>query len=211
MLSFLNIGVRIRKWKLNNDQLNLYYPKGIYDRLARREMRVILVRFNDLFFTTYPERLTGKGSMLLDYKPKTYANKHEIQRQLALYKIQKVRKKELAKIEEYLKTKSMIEEQIAYYTGEIQEAMYTKRQISEEAYAELFPQIFERRIAFLEEIEGRCLGKLEHLTKEKRICDDAIEALLNNPQDFWGDTGRLLKGMVAESVKQVVDQTFRKK
>lgn len=174
-------------------------------------MKMILAQFNELFFDAYPERLTGKRQKLIDVQPKLHANKHEVQRQLSLYKIQKVRKKELTKIEEYLKSKSMVEERIAYYTGEIQEAMYTKRQISKETYAELFPQLFEQRIAFLEEIEKYCLDKLEHLAQEKQLCEEAIDELINNPQDFWRDTGRLLKGMAAESVKQAIDQTFRKK
>lgn len=214
MFSILKIGTTIRKIQNRNKQLNLYYPKDIYDPIARREMKAILMRFNDLFYEAYPETLKGKQPTFIDVQPRKHSKNYEVQRDLMLYKSQKVRKKELTKIEEFLNLKYSSEEQITYYSDILQKAMYTKRQIREDVYSEYFPQLFEKRTSFLETIELRCLEKLEHLMKDKKVFERSIDELLHNPQSFWGDTGRLIGGIVADSVKHVVDavdQSFRKK
>ncbi len=210
MLSIFNIGKTLRKVKLRNQQLNLYYPQDIYDPIARREMKAILMRFNDLFYEAYPEALKGKEPNFIEVQPRKHSKKYEVQRDLMLYKSQKVRKKELAKIEEFLNLKYNVEEQIAYYSDILQKSMYTKRQMREEDYSEYFPQLFEKRINALEAIELRCLEKLEHLMKDKKVFEQSIETLLTHPQSFWEEAGRL----ISDSVKQVVDtidQSFRKK
>lgn len=214
MFSIFAIGTTIRKIQIRNKQLNLYYPKDIYDPIARREMRAVLIRFNDLFYEAYPEALKRKSPAIKDVQPRKHSKKYEMQRDLMLYKSQKVRKKELTKIEEFLNLKYIGEEQIAYYRDTLQKAIYTKRQIREDVYSEYFPQLFEKRIIFLETLELHCLEKLEHLMKDKKVFEQSIAKLLHNPQSFWEETGRLIGGIVTDSVKHVVDavdQSFRKK
>lgn len=97
MLSIFNIGKTLRKVKLRNQQLNLYYPQNIYDPIARREMKAILMRFNDLFYEAYPEALKGKEPNFIEVQPRKHSKKYEVQRDLMLYKSQKVRKKNLQK------------------------------------------------------------------------------------------------------------------
>lgn len=56
----------IRKIRKRNELLNLYYPKHIYDPLARREMRELLTQFNDLFYEAYPEKLKSNAQLMID-------------------------------------------------------------------------------------------------------------------------------------------------
>lgn len=214
MFSIVNLGIKIRKVQIRNQQLHLFYPKEIYDPIARKEMKMILTQFNDLFYETYPEMLKGKRQVLLDQRPHKHTKKYEIQRDITLYKTQKVRRKELTKIQELLNFKYIAEEQIVYYTDMLQKAMLTKKQLKEGPYSEYFPQLFENRIAFIEKIEHHCLEQLELLMKDKKIYGQSIDALLHHPQSFWGDAKRLLEDIVADSVKHVTDvtgATFRKK
>lgn len=202
------------KMRKRHLQLAIYYPKQIYDPVARREMKAILTRFNDIFYTAYPEMLHGDSQTVLDYQPRSHNKQYEVKRALKLCKSQKVRRKELAKIEEYLNLQYIVEEQIAYYDKVFKKAQGTKQQISTEAFSSFFPQLFEERIHYLDEIEQSCRNKIRELDNQKRQCEQAIHDLMHNHHSFWGDASRLIGSMVAESVKHVVDavdQTFKGK
>lgn len=212
--AIFNIGTVIRKMRVRNQQLNLYYPKDIYEPFARREMKAVLMRFNELFYEAYPETLKGKSPIYLDSPLRKHSKRYEVERDLMLYKAQKVRKRELNKIEEFLNLKYLGEEKIAYYSDILQKAMQTKRQLKEAEYPEYFPQLFEKRVAYLEKIELHCLEKLEHLMKDKKLFEQSIDELIHNPTSFWANTGRFISDVVTDSVKHVVDvvdQSFRKK
>lgn len=206
MFSFLgNMKTNMMKMRKRQAQLNIYYPKQIYDPLARKEMKAILTHFNDVFYGAYPEKLKRKSQGLLEYKPHNHKKQYEIQRAIKLYKSQKVRKKELAKIEEYLNLKYLVEEQIAYYDQLFKHAQATKQHISQEEFSSFFPQLFEDRMNYLGNIEQKSLQKIRKLDEEKRLCEQAIYDLLHNQHSFWGDAGKLIGSMVADSVKHVVD------
>src|SRR5690625_988821 len=133
----------IMKMRKRQHQLNFYYPKQVYDPLARREMKAVLTRFNDLFYAAYPEKLKGNSQQLLNYQPRSHKKQYEVQRALKLCKSQKVRRKELAKIEEYLNLQYIVEEQIVYYDNVFKKAQATKQQISAEEFSSFYPQLFE--------------------------------------------------------------------
>lgn len=204
----------IMKMRKRQHQLNFYYPKQVYDPLARREMKAVLTRFNDLFYAAYPEKLKGNSQLQLNYQPRSHKKQYEVERALKLCKSQKVRRKELAKIEEYLNLQYIVEEQIVYYDNVFKKAQATKQQISAEEFSSFYPQLFEERMDYLDNIEQQCLGSIKKLEDEKRVCEQAIHDLIHNHQSFWGDASRLIGSMVAESVKHVVDvvdQSFRGK
>lgn len=214
MFAFLNIIPAIRKMRIRNEQLNLYYPKEVYEPEARREMREILSQFNDVFYGAYPEKLTEQKQPSIDHQPRRHSKKYEVQRELKVYQTKKVRRKELAKIEEYLNLSYIATEQITHYTQVLNKAIKVKKDLSQEMFTEFFPKIFEERTAYIEMIQHHCLGKLEKLTREKRVFERAIDDLVHNPQSFWADASRLIGDIVSDSVKYVVDtvdNTFRKK
>ncbi len=214
MFSVFKLGTMIRKIHKRNQLLNLYYPKDVYEPLARREMKTILTHFNEIFYEAYPEKLKGKLSLFRDYQPHTHSKRYEVQREITLYQTKKVRRKNLAKIEEFLHLKYIIEEQIEYYDYMLKKAERTKHQISIEQFSAYFPQLFEDRIQFLESVGMVCLDKIETLTEEKAILEQTIYELVHYPDNFLRDASRLIGGMVADSVKHVVDvvdQSFRKK
>lgn len=214
MFSIFNIGTAIRKMKIRNKQLNLYYPKEVYESAARHEMKIVLTQYNDLFYEAYPEKLKGQKQLLLDHQPRTHSKKYEVQRDLKIYQTKKVRRKELAKIEEYLNLTYIAEEQITHYTQILNKATKVKKQLAQGMFSEFFPQLFEERSAYLEVIQHHCLQRLEKLTKDRKVFERAIDDLVHNPQSFWADASRLLGDIVSDSVKHVVDvvdHTFRKK
>lgn len=214
MFSIFNIGTAIRKLRIRNKQLNLYYPKEVYESAARREMKIVLTRFNDYFYEAYPEKLKEQKQLLIDYQPRMHAKKYEVQRKLKVYQTQKVRRKELVKIEEYLNLTYITEEQITHYTEVLSKATKIKKQLAQEAYSEFFPQLFEERTAYIEKIQHHCLRQLEKLTKDKKVFEQTIDDLVHNPQSFLADASRLIGDIVSDSVKHVVDavdHTFRKK
>lgn len=204
----------IRKIYKRNQLLNLYYPKDVYEPLARREMKMIITQFNELFYEAYPEKLKDRSPKLLDFQPRTHSKKFEVRREITLYRTQKVRRKNLAKIEEYLHMKYMIDDQIEYYNETVKKAERTKQQISDEQFSSYFPQLYEERIQFLDSITRRCSNKVEELTEEKTLLERTIYELVHYPDNILRDAGRIIGGMVADSVKHivdVVDQSFRRK
>lgn len=214
MFSIFKIGMTIRKIRKRNELLNLYYPKHIYDPLARREMRELLTQFNDLFYEAYPEKLKSNAQLMIDDQPKTHSKKYDVQREITLLKTKKVRRKDLAKIEEFLNLKYIVEEQIEHYNFTWQKALRMKNQISNELFSSYFPELFEERILFLENIEEHCQRKIAALTEDQALYEQTIYELVHYPDSFLKDASRMIGGMVADSVKHVVDvvdQSFRRK
>lgn len=214
MFSIFKIGETIRKIRKRKELLNLYYPKDVYDPQARNEMRALLTQFNNVFYEAYPERLKKNASIMIDNEPKDHRKKYEVQRAIALYKTKKVRRKELAKIEEFLHLKYIGEEQIEHYNFALQKAHRTKEQLSNELFSSYFPQLFEERILFLKHVEKECHRKITILLEDQALYDQTIYELAHYPDSFLKDAGRLIGGMVADSVKHVVDvvdQSLRRK
>lgn len=203
--------MRIRKQYM---QLELYYPKNTYDRFARREMKAILTRFNDLYYEAYPGKLKTKFNALINYEPRTHSKQYEVQRAIKLCKSKKIRRKDIVKIEEYLNLQYIIEEQLIHYNNELIKVKRTKQLLSQEKYASFFPELFEERMKFLSQIEANSLTQIDKLKNEKQICEKAIRDLIDRNHSFWGDAGKLIGSMISESVKHVVDvvdQSFRRK
>lgn len=214
MFSIFNIGTMIRKIRKRNEQLNIYYPKNVYDPLARREMSALLTQFNDLFYEAYPEKLKGNGQLAIDYQPKTHNKRYDVQREITLYKTKKVRRKNLGKIEEFLHLKYIVETQIEHYNRTLQKALRMKEQISDEAFSSYFPQLFEERLLFLENIERHCHSKISQLLEDRVLYEQTIYELVHYPDNFFKDASRMIGGIVADSVKHVVDvvdQSIRRK
>ena len=214
MINFFGIRSHIIRLKKQSAQLEFYYPKSTYDRLARREIKVILTNFNNLFYEAYPEALQNKARVVQDYHPTSHSRKYDVQRAIKLCKSQKVRGKDIAKIEEYLNLQYVIEEQMTYYNQAIKRAEHTERLLSNETFSSFFPELFEERMQMLEEIKDYSRATIEKLYHDKQLCERAINDLIARGHGFWGEASRLIGSLVAESVKQVVDvagQTIRRK
>lgn len=205
MLNLFNIKNRITRLRKEYLQLERYYPKNIYDRLARKEMKTILSNFNNVFYEAYPQMLKNKSTVLIDYYPKMHSKQYEVQRAIKLCKSQKVRRKDILKIEEYLNLQYIIEEQLLHYDREIKKVQHTKQLLSREEFSSFFPELFEKRMDVLSEIVDKSITKIEQLKKEKQICETAIHDLIHRNHSFWGDASRLIGSMITESVRQVVD------
>ena len=211
---FMNISRRITRIRKRHLQLELQYPKNTYDRSARREMKVILTRFNDLFYDAYPMMIKGQSNAIVDYHPRTHSRNYDVQRAIKLCKTQKVRRKDIVKIEEYLNLQFIIEEQLMFYDNEIKKVQHTKRMLSKEVFSSFFPELFEERMKVLSEIVESSIMKIDKLREEKRVCEKTISDLIHRNNNFWGDASRLIGSMVTESVRQVADvvgQSLRRK
>lgn len=214
MLSFFGIRSHIIRLKKQSVQLELYYPQSTYDRLARREIKVILTNFNNLFYEAYPEALLNKAKVVKDYHPTSHSRKYDVQRAVKLCKSQKVRRKDIVQIEEYLNLQYVIEEQISYYNQAIKKAEHTERLLSNETFSSFFPELYGERMQMLEEIKDYSVETIDKLHHDKQLCERAINDLIRRGHGFWGEASRLIGSLVAESVKQVVDvagQTIRRK
>jgi hypothetical protein len=214
MIYFFGIRSYMVRMKKQAAQLELYYPKNTYDRLARREIKPILTNFNNLFYEAYPEALTDETELVLDYHPTRHSRRYDVQRAIKLCKSQKVRRKDIAQIEEYLNLQYIIEEQMTYYNQAIKKAENTERSLSNETFSSFFPELHEERMQMLEEIKNYSLTKIDKLHHDKQLCERAINDLIRRGHGFWGEASRLIGSLVAESVKQVVDvagQTIKRK
>ncbi|WP_172372490.1 hypothetical protein [Sporosarcina jiandibaonis] len=214
MIYFFGIRNYMLRMKKQATQLELYYPKNTYDLIARREIKAILTKFNNLFYDAYPEALTNEAKVVHDYQPTSHSRKYDVQRAIKLCKSQKVRRKDIVKIEEYLNLQYVIEEQITYYNQAIKKAENTERLMSNETFSSFFPELFEERMQMLEEIKDYSLTTIDKLLHDKQLCEKAINDLIRRGHGFWGEASRLIGSLVAESVKQAVDvagQTMRRK
>ncbi|QUW21056.1 hypothetical protein JSQ81_14720 [Sporosarcina sp. Marseille-Q4063] len=214
MIYFFGIRNYMVRMKRQAAQLELYYPKNTYDRLARREIKPILTNFNNLFYEAYPEALTNKAEVVHDYHPTRHSRKYDVQRAIKLCKSQKVRRKDIVEIEEYLNLQYIIEEQISYYNQAIKKAENTERLLSNEQFSSFFPELYEERMQMLDEIKDYSLTTIDKLHHDKQLCERAINDLIRRGPGFWGEASRLIGSLVAESVKQVVDvagQSIRRK
>lgn len=205
---------KIRLWNKNRAQLNLYYPKNVYDPLARKEVKMLLAQFNTVYYHAYPEALTGAIHSPIKTRPKKHTRAFDVEKQLALYKAQKIRNKNLQKIGELLHVQYTLEEQLRYDDHLYEQAMHVKKRLQEGPYKEYFPQLYAERLRSLDRYIDICLGERERIEEEHAMCKQAIEALAEGGNDFWTDTGRLVSSVVSQSVKQVVDtidKSFKRK
>lgn len=212
-LEIVNIRRRIMRIRIQRVQLELYYPKNTYDRFARREMKVALARFNELFYKAYPMMLSGQSSGIVDYHPRTHSRQYDVQRAIKLCKSQKVRRKDLVKIEEQLNLQYIIEEQLRFYGVEVEKAQNTMQVLAIETSTSFFPELFAERMKALENIKGHYMKEIYKLENERQICVKAIFDLLHRNRDFFGQASKFIGGLVTESVKNVVgvvDRSFRR-
>ncbi len=196
---------RFLKWRKLQAQLELYYPKNTYERPARKEMKAMLIPFNEIYYDAYPRVLANKTNAIVDYYPKTHSKQYEVQRAMKLCKTYKVRRKNLVKIEELLNLQYIIEEQMNYYDKEIQKTRRIQKLLDEEPFSSFFSELYEKRMGVLLKIEAHGLKKVNELQEEKQTCEKAISDLLHQQRDIWGDASKLLGDMVSESVRHVVD------
>ena len=194
-------------------QLELYYPKNTYDRFARREMKAALTRFNELFYQAYPMMLVGQSNGIVSYHPRTHSRQYDVQRAIKLCKSQKIRRKDLAKIEEHLNLQYIIEEQLRFYGAEVEKAQKTMQVMSIETSSSFFPELFAERMKTLEGLEGHYIKEIYKLENERKICVKAISDLLYRNHDFLGHASKFIGDLVTESVKSVVgvvNQSFKR-
>lgn len=212
-LKIINIKRLLIKVRIERAQLELYYPKHTYNRFARREMRAALARFNTIFYNAYPRMLEGKSSGIIDYHPRTHTRQYDVQRAIKLCKSQKVRRKNLVKIEENLNLQYIIEEQLRFYSAKIEKAKKTLQLLGEEDSATFFPELYSERIKVLESLETHYIREAYKLENERDICISAIHDLIHRNHNFFGSASKYIGGLVTESVKNAVDivnQSFRR-
>lgn len=205
---------KMRLRRKNRAQLNLYYPKNVYDPLARKEVKMFLAQFNAIYYEAYPEALTGPIHPIGRTRPRKHKRAFDINKQLTFYKTQKIRAKKLQKIEELLHLQYTLEAQVQHDNDLYERALYVQKRLQEGPYEDYFPQLFAERMRTLEHYRQQCREAAERMKKEHTTCVRAIEELAQDSNDFWSDTGRLVSSVVSQSVKQVVDtidQTFKKK
>ena len=212
-LKIINIKRLIMRIRIQRAQLELYYPKNTYDRFARREMKAALTRFNALFYKAYPKMLAVKSDGIIDYHPRTHTRQYDVQRAIKLCKSQKVRRKDLVKIEEYLNLQYIIEEQLRFYCNKIEKAQKTMQILGEEGSSAFFPELFSERIKILESLETHYIRESYKLENERDICVRAIHDLIHRNDNFFGKASKYVGSLVAESVKnavEIVNQSFRR-
>lgn len=205
---------QIRLWRKSRTQLNIYYPKNVYDPLARKEVKMLLTQFNSIYFNAYPEALTGTIHSPSKTRPKKHTRAFDIEKQLTLYKAQKVGYKNLQKIGELLHVLYVLEAQLQHGQELYERATHVKERLQEGPYEEYFPQLYAERLHALDRHIAICLEERQRMEEEHTMCEQAIEALGEGGNSFWADTGRLVSNVVSQSVKQVVDtidQSFKKK
>lgn len=216
MSSFLKI-INIKRWivriRIERAQLELYYPKHTYNRFARREMKTELARFNEIYYKVYPKMLDGKSSGIIDYHPRTHTRQYDVQRAIKLCKSQKVRGKDLVKIEEYLNLQYIIEEQLRFYSNKIEKAQKTMQILAEEGSSAFFSELFTERIKVLESMETHYIREVYKLENERDICVRAIHDLIYRNDNFFGKASKYVGSLVTESVKnavEIVNRSFRR-
>lgn len=210
-LEIVNLKRHIQRVLLQRAQLELYYPKNTYDRYARREMKIALKRFNELFYRAYPQLLNNQSDGVIDYQPRTHARQYDVQRAITLCKSQKVRRKDIIKIEENLNLQFIIENQLQFYDNEITKARRTIQRLAEENASSFFPELFVERIQILENLETHYIKETYKLEDERDICIKAIHKLINRNYNIFGQASKYISEIVTESVKSAVDavsQTF---
>ena len=210
-LEIVNIKQHIQRILLQRAQLELYYPKNTYDRYARREMKIALKRFNESFYKAYPQLLTGQSDGVIDYQPRTHSRHYDVERAINLCKSQKVRRKDISKIEENLNLQFIIEDQLRFYDNEITKARITIQRLAEESASSFFPELLVERIQTLENMESVYINKTYKLEDERDICLKSIKRLINRKYNVFGQASKYISDIVNESVKTAVDavsQTF---
>lgn len=212
-LRIINIKWHIKKMVMQREQLELYYPKNTYDRFARREMKAALTRFNELFYKAYPKMLNEQSSGIIEYHPRTHSRQYDVQRAINLCKSQKVRRKNIAKIEENLNLQYIIEDQLRFYDNKIKKARKTTQILMEESSSSFFPELLVERKQTLENMETHYISETYKLENERDICVKAITNLIHRNHDFLGQASKYISNLVTESIKSAVgavNQSFGK-
>src|SRR5699024_7833301 len=205
---------KVRLWKKSRAQLNLYYPKTIYDAFARKEINMLLGQFNAIYYNAYPEALTGLIHPPEKTRPKKHKRTFDIEKQLTFYKAKKVRAKKLQKIGELLHVQYTLEAQLQHDQSIYEHAIYVQERLQKGPYKEYFPELYAERMRAIERLITQCIEDRKRIEQEHTTCLYAIEELGEGGNDFWSDTGRMVSSVVSQSVKQVVDtidQTFKRK
>ena len=149
LFNFSRIIERIKRRKILYLQLERYYPKNTYDRLARKEMKVVLAQFNDAFYDAYPEMVENPLHIVSEYYPKRHSRQYEVQRAIKICKAHKVRHKHIKQIEEYLNLQYVIEEQLFYYNKEIRKVRQAQTLLDQGTFSSFFVELYEERMSTL--------------------------------------------------------------
>lgn len=201
--SFIRLKSKLFIMRKTYLQLNHYYPKNTYDRMARKEMKIILLKFNETFFSTFPHLLTTNQHPLLDYFPKHHSKQYEVDRVMALCKLQKIRRKDMVKIEELLNLKYIIEEQIDFYEMNIEKVQDIRKAISDELFEPFYPTLFKERIFLLNDMENHYNERIEKYTDENLQCEQRIEELVRKGQGFFGEASDFIGEIFTESMRKI--------
>lgn len=184
-------------------QVNQYYPKGIYDQSARKEMNSLLLAFNDSYYGFFPYLVSKEEQVVVDYYPKSHSKQYEVNRIMELCKIQKVRRKDMMKIEEFLNLKYIIETQLDFYNWNLKNVQKAKEALANESFESFFPVLFEERKYALQDMRFHYKQTIEKLQSENQQCEQRIEELLHRGPGFLGETSQLIGEVMTESIRKV--------
>lgn len=184
-------------------QLNHYYPKHTYDRLARKEIKSLLLQFNSTYYSFFPHLIAQEAKVVIDYYPKMHSKQYEVDRIMELCKLQKVRRKDKLKIEEFLNLKYIIEAQLNFYKMNLEKVAEAEVALENEVFKSFFPSLFEERKCLMNEMRVHYEEMTAKLQDENRQCEQRIEELLRKGQGLLGEASKLVGEVITESMKRV--------
>ncbi|KZE38564.1 hypothetical protein AV656_06555 [Bhargavaea cecembensis] len=189
--------------KKRAELLNYYYPKGQYEKEARREMSSVLAEFEEKFRRWYPALPDSGYSVLHQGKPRRHSRGEDVREAVKLYRAKNVGYGKLSRIHDALDLYYLMEAQSGYYKQEVDKAAQAQKWIGEDHFNEFFPEVAECMQERLRGLVRSGFDTLLKLQERQRQAEQTVQRLVEGNGALWARAAELAGDILMYPVRQM--------
>ncbi|SIT70750.1 hypothetical protein [Edaphobacillus lindanitolerans] len=183
--------------------LDYYYPKGQYEKEARREMRAVLTEFEERFRRWYPSLPDPDFTLLYRDKPNHHTRREDVRDAVRLYRAKNIGWGKLSRIQEALDLYYLMEAQSAHFKREVDKAANAQKWIGEDHFSGFFPEVAESMQERLKGLVRSGFDTLLKLQEQQKQAESTVKRLAAGKGDLWARAAELAGDLLAYPFKQI--------
>ncbi|MET3575074.1 hypothetical protein ACFFIY_04540 [Bhargavaea ullalensis] len=189
--------------KRREELLDYYYPKGQFEKEARREMKTVLAEFEERFRKWYPSLPDPDFIQLYRDKPAYHARKEDVRHAVRLYRAKGIGWGKLQKIQEALDLYYLMEAQSAYFKREVDKAANAQKWIGEDHFSGFFPEVADAMQDRLKGLVRSGFDTLLKLQEQQNQAEATVKRLAAGKGDLWARAAELAGDLLLYPLKQI--------
>ncbi|WP_040227354.1 hypothetical protein [Bhargavaea cecembensis] len=189
--------------KRREQLLDYYYPKGQYEKEARREMKTVLTEFEERFRRWYPSLPDADYTALYRDKPARHARGEDVRHAVRLYRAKSIGWGKLSRIQEALDLYYLMEAQSAYFKREIDKAANAQNWIGEDHFSGFFPEVAEGMQERMRGLVRSGFDTLLKLQEQQKQAEATVKRLSAGKGDLWSRAAELAGDLLLYPLKQI--------